>query len=621
MERDLSHERALGALLDRLPKRRRLLEAADHQPGFAEQPGVRRESSVVGRGPARLVAGHIPWNGDLPLVAIETHLSPNDVVPDPGRFAHPFDEPTGPLVEVEARVGEGEDEPTVRPEHSGHLADRRPGVPNVLERHVGDNEVEAGRLESDQPTRVAADELRSARTLLLAPSGERERRERVFHSDRPDRPFSSKPTGEVAIAAREVEDREATDGPDHLEEGRVDDRPMPEIPPLSHPMVSPGGELVPPAARHGSPPHPWNRLAFPLVVRQGREGWDARPGDSAPRVRANLNGDEPLPHRGSIMRILTFDELPAALEPSRALLQMIAFSSFYTRTEMRVWRQKTRRMADYAGVFAVEGDRVLGEVYVLRIPYTFPEGTELIGGLATVTTNPDERRSGIAAALIREAHQRERDAGIRYVTLWTNPSWGAHALYEKLGYRDVYSSPWAVRQRTSRVPLRRRARGIRFARPSDLEAIEQLHDRSAEGRLGFCRRPKGSLRAMALVGRLDPKRQLLVYRVAGELVGYAYLDRTPQRTGCGELVAATFPGRRALFDEVVRLTGRAPCAFQHSVVTDAPEFFRGRDFARSRGSWWGWMATEVGRDWTATEAVDRLTTNDPRFLCYSGDRF
>ncbi len=321
------------------------------------------------------------------------------------------------------------------------------------------------------------------------------------------------------------------------------------------------------------------------------------------------------------MRILSLDELPAATEASRALLQMAAFGSFYTPSDLDAWRRRTRRLVEYGGVFAVERERVLGEVYVLRIPYAFPDGSESIAGLATVTTLPDRRRSGIAAALLRDVHRRERAAGIRYVTLWTNPSWGAHALYDKLGYRDIYSSRWAVRIGGSRPVRGRPDPRIRPGRASDLSEIERLHDRALQGRLGFVQRPPGTLLSKHGTGRLDPARQLLVYRDGGRIAGYAQYDRTPQRTICGELIARDGAVRRALVNRLVRMSTGMPCAFQHSVVPGAPEIFESGSYARSPRSWWALMAASLEREWTTEEAVAAFATDDPRFVCFSGDRF
>ncbi len=321
------------------------------------------------------------------------------------------------------------------------------------------------------------------------------------------------------------------------------------------------------------------------------------------------------------MRILSFDELPATAESSRALLQLAAFGSFYTRSDVDAWRGKTHRLAEYGGVFAVEGERVLGEVYVLRIPYAFAGGTEPIAGLATVTTLPDRRRRGIAAALLQDVHRREREAGLRYVTLWTNPSWGAHALYEKLGYRDVYSSRWAVRIGGSRTARRRSTHRIRTGRASDLGPIERLHDRALQGRLGFAERPAGALVSKYDTGRLDPARQLLVCSTGGRIVGYAQYDRSPQRIVCGELVARDRAIRRGLVDELLRTSGDLPCAFQHSVVPDAPEIFGAGKYARATRSWWGFMAASLEREWTTSEAIATFATDHPRFVCFAGDRF
>lgn len=321
------------------------------------------------------------------------------------------------------------------------------------------------------------------------------------------------------------------------------------------------------------------------------------------------------------MRILTFDELPLNLDPERALVHLAALSTTASRRRIDIDRRRLNRAADYVGLFAVEGGHILGHLYVLRIPYTLPEGPGTISGIASVGTRPDRARTGVAWTLLTEAHRREREAGIEHCTLWTNPSWGAHVLYEKLGYRDIYSSPWAVH-----VPIAHRGRshprrGIRPGRATDLEEIDEFHDRLAEGRLGFCHRPRGFLRARMLDDRLDPATNLLVVRDRERLVGYAHLDRTPQRVICGELGTTTRAVRRALIDEIGRVADGVPFAFQQTPVTDTPELFQGPGFSTLPRAWYVFMGLTHGREQTAKEAAHEFGTDDRRFLCVAGDRF
>jgi GNAT superfamily N-acetyltransferase len=319
------------------------------------------------------------------------------------------------------------------------------------------------------------------------------------------------------------------------------------------------------------------------------------------------------------MRLLTYDELTSPMEADRTLIHLASFGGTFPRRSIDLWRRRTRSLADYVGVFAEEWGRLLGQTFVLRIPYTFPSGTELVSGIAAVGTRPDRGRMGIARSILLEVLRREREAGIRFSTLWTNRSWGAHGLYEELGFRDVYSSPWAVH-----VPTRSAPRGSRLARPAgpkDLADIERLHARRAAGRLGFLREPNGYLSVARAAGDVQPAKELVTVRRAGRLVGYAHLESNPYRTICGELVATSRAARRTLVDEVQRRARTTPYAFQHTPVSDDLQLFRDQGYAIIPRGWYVLMASRFGRDWNSREAVAQFATNDRRFLCMSGDRY
>ncbi len=321
------------------------------------------------------------------------------------------------------------------------------------------------------------------------------------------------------------------------------------------------------------------------------------------------------------MRILVFDELSAALDLDRSLVHLAAFGGTFPRAAVELLRRRTKSFADYVGVFAVERNQVLGQVFVLRIPYAFRDGPDTLSGIAAVGTRPDHGRGGIARTLMMEVHRRERDSGIRYSALWTNRSWGAHGLYEKLGYRDVYSSPWAVHASASRASRRAPPRGVGAGRTSDLEGIDRLHDALAAHRLGYFRRPHGFSLAEVRWGGIDPGSNLLVARRGKDLAGYAQLDRSPRRVICGELVARSESIRRALVAEVGRSARGVPYAFQHTPVTDSPALFRGPNYVAAPLGWYGMMGNALGREWSRREAVAEFATEDPRFICLAADRF
>ncbi|MGD0589050.1 MAG: GNAT family N-acetyltransferase [Thermoplasmata archaeon] len=320
------------------------------------------------------------------------------------------------------------------------------------------------------------------------------------------------------------------------------------------------------------------------------------------------------------MKLVTYDELPASLDSGRALVHLAAFGGVADRRGIEIWRRRTSAFAEYVGIFAVDKGEVVGQTLVLRIPFTFPHGTETVSGIAAVSTRLDYARAGIARRILDEVHRRERESGVRYSTLWTNRSWGAHRLYEKLGYRDVYEPPLAVRV-PDVVPHRPAGRRIRPGRRSDLRQIETLHARFAEGRWGFAIRPQGFARVAAAAGELRPREEILVSTEGGRLSGYAMVDTTPHRVVCGELVALAASERSFLASSIETRAGRVPTAFRDGVVAEIDPWLRRRGYALASAGWFGLMAHELGRERTRSTVVREMGTQNPRFLCLTGDRF
>ena len=321
------------------------------------------------------------------------------------------------------------------------------------------------------------------------------------------------------------------------------------------------------------------------------------------------------------MRVLTYDELPSAMDLDRALIHLAAFGGVFTARAVDLLRRRLKSLAEYVGVFAVERGRIVGQVFVHRLPYAFREGAGMISGIAAVGTRPDKGRSGIARRLLTEVHRREHEAGVEYAALWTNRSWGAHALYDQLGYRDVYSSPWVVHAPRATAGRKVRTLEIRPGRTTDLAVIDRFHDRQSAARLGFYRRPRGFSQVEARVGGLDPEKNLIVARRGPALVGYAHLDRYPWRVICGELMGASSEIRRALIHEVIRTAHGLHFVFQHTLVSDTPQLFRAHGYATVPQGWYGMMGAALARKWGTREAIRQFATDYPRLICMAGDRF
>ncbi|MGA7923521.1 MAG: GNAT family N-acetyltransferase [Thermoplasmata archaeon] len=320
------------------------------------------------------------------------------------------------------------------------------------------------------------------------------------------------------------------------------------------------------------------------------------------------------------MKLVTFDELSASMDLDRVMIALSAFNSALLRRHVELWRQRTTTFADYVGVFAVDGGRVVGQIIVLRIPYTFPHGSETITGIASVATRPDYARSGIAGKILADIHRREVEAGIEHAALWTNRSWGAHRLYERFGYRDIYLSPWAVRM--PNPPAQPRPiTGVRAAQSSDIDSIEQLHGQYARGRLGFQPRLQNSLRLSVETEEISLTNNLLVAHLGRRLAGYAFVDVNPWRVVCGELVGSSRAARLSLVRAVERRAASRPVAFRHTVAKGNEPLLRARGYTVLDTTWYALMGARLRGGVSASRTIDEFGTRDRRFLCMSGDQF
>jgi GNAT superfamily N-acetyltransferase len=321
------------------------------------------------------------------------------------------------------------------------------------------------------------------------------------------------------------------------------------------------------------------------------------------------------------MRFLSFDELTPEMDTDRLLIHAASLGGAVDRDLVRLWQRRSSLYAEYVGVFAVERGHVLGQTFVKRLPYTFPDGVEAVGAVASVGTHPGVARHGVARRILNEVHRRERDAGTRYITLWTNRSWGAHRLYEELGYRDIFRVPWALRWWRARPRGGHAAPGVVPGHARDLPELDRLHERLAEGRLGFTHRPARFLETSRDALDFDPAKDLVVVRRGGHLRGYALPQRNGIRSMCGELIADSADARRALISEVERTALGRQVAFQQTPVRDLAAELARRRYTSMPTGWYVYMACDLRTRWSEGSARERFATDDPRFLCMQADRF
>ncbi|HKV90538.1 MAG TPA: GNAT family N-acetyltransferase, partial [Thermoplasmata archaeon] len=237
-------------------------------------------------------------------------------------------------------------------------------------------------------------------------------------------------------------------------------------------------------------------------------------------------------------RIFDLDELPAELAPQLAAIRWLDHETPQDLPFVRRLRRSGFPASAYFGVYSVERGQILGHVETLALPYRSGSTPETVLGIADVLTHPDALGHGHARRLLEHVHAREAAAGKRWSFLWTHRSWGAHRLYETLGYRDVYSPPSALRRvgRSGRRPV---PTGYTWRRASvrDLRVLERLHASATKDRLGFGPRWRGSFRLKHEVG-WRPIGDHRLLRKAGEAVGYAYVTGSVENLAPHEVIVA-----------------------------------------------------------------------------------
>lgn len=184
-----------------------------------------------------------------------------------------------------------------------------------------------------------------------------------------------------------------------------------------------------------------------------------------------------------MMRIVEYDDV----DPLQVLhINLLCLDFALTPELVRLIRRMDPRPFPFFALYAVEGNAVIGQVGVFRLPVVSTAGAAEVGGVWAVSTHPAWRGRGVASLLLDEAHARMAAAGLRFSTLGTNASGVAHRLYIKQGYHDLHS-PAVALGRSNALPhpsaLRTEPAGV-----ERLALADRLFEQIACGQLGFARR-------------------------------------------------------------------------------------------------------------------------------------
>lgn len=322
------------------------------------------------------------------------------------------------------------------------------------------------------------------------------------------------------------------------------------------------------------------------------------------------------------MKIYDLAGLPTGLRPQLAALGVCDNESPQDDRFLGRLRRLGYPTTDYWGVYAVEGDELLARVETLRLPFTGRTGTQPVVGVADVVTRPPGLGRGYARALLQEVHRRSRADGARWSFLWTRRSWGAHRLYESLGYQDIYSTPYAL----GRVPssAARRPPGryrLLVAGAADAGRIERILLSATHGRLGFLPRPPAQATLRARLGGRSWKNFRILFD-GRRPVGYAYLsDDRPWNLTASEVVVPSPEHRPAMLAALRSLARGRWLTFQStSFVTDAEVDLREGGFLVSPVSHAVLMAKPLVPARKLGEDL-RPLGSDPAFSNHRGDMF
>jgi len=213
------------------------------------------------------------------------------------------------------------------------------------------------------------------------------------------------------------------------------------------------------------------------------------------------------------MKILEYNDV----DPHKVLyLTQLALEFPLTPERVAHIRQTDPRPFPCLAVYAVEDDQVIGQVGVFRLPMVSTEGQEDVGGVWAVSTHPQYAGRGVASILLDEAHERMRQAGLRFSTLGTDRSRVAHKLYRQHGYEETNVLVTALaRWETAHQPTRLRATP---PGPEGYDLVDGIFANIAKDYLGFAWRhtPFARLRRVELadIWILWENRHMVGYALA-----------------------------------------------------------------------------------------------------------
>ncbi|KPK17939.1 MAG: hypothetical protein AMK69_25305 [Nitrospira bacterium SG8_3] len=233
---------------------------------------------------------------------------------------------------------------------------------------------------------------------------------------------------------------------------------------------------------------------------------------------------------GKELKIREYDELDA-----QEILELNKGSLGWSLTPEKA--EKIRKLdphvPDYFALFSVERGTVVSQVGAATVNTETISGTERLGFVWGVCTDPKAARKGYAGSLFEELHDRLSDDDIRYVLLGTSRGFVAYNLYKKLGYMDFIGLKWAIRQCK---PMEKVTRDIAFTKTRKDSIFSEIWTRYTKGLLGFSKRPRDLIKIKKAWG-WPPINIAGIFQRKGKTLGYILANKVGKTITIEEIIA------------------------------------------------------------------------------------
>lgn len=196
-------------------------------------------------------------------------------------------------------------------------------------------------------------------------------------------------------------------------------------------------------------------------------------------------------------------------------------------------RKLDPHVPDYFALYGVERGKVVSQVGAVSVNTETVSGTERLGFIWGVCTDPKAARKGYAGKLIEELHRRLSDDGIRYVLLGTSQGFVAYNLYRKLGYMDFIRLRWAIRQCG---PVEHPPKDIVFTKTRKDSIFSEIWTRYSRGLLGFSHRPTDLIKIKKAWG-WPPVNITGTFQKKDKTVGYILAKKEGKTIRIEEIIA------------------------------------------------------------------------------------